>query len=382
MIDFSGYTAKAIEKAMLDQVPDHIDTREGSMIQTALGPVAWYLEGLYMTLGHVQENAYADTAAGEYLDLIVQQRGLFRNKAVPAVRKGIFNTTVSTGARFKTVNGGDSVIFLVGSRLTDHGDGYIYKMVCQTSGLAGNNYAGSLLPITAVPGLTSAVLGEIITAGAEEESDESLRSRYFETFRMEAFGGNIQSYRNEILAIAGVGAVQVYPVWNGGGTVLCSILGSDFKPALPALVQTVQNIICPPEEGETEPSANGYGKAPIGAAVTITTGSPLVLDIACEIDFVSGLQNGEEACRQQIEERIQEYLDAVNQTWGKPLAGYKVDYSVTVYISRIIYALLTISDIVNVSNVRINGSESDLRLIENADLQQVAVLGEVVINHG
>ena len=76
------------------------------------------------------------------------------------------------------------------------------------------------------------------------------------------------------------------------------------------------------------------------------------------------------------------YLDAVNQTWGKPLAGYKVDYSVTVYISRIIYALLTISDIVNVSNVRINGSESDLRLIENADLQQVAVLGEVVINHG
>ena len=155
-----------------------------------------------------------------------------------------------------------------------------------------------------------------------------------------------------------------------------------MDPALPALVQTVQNIICPPEEGETEPSANGYGKAPIGAAVTITTGSPLVLDIACEIDFVSGLQNGEEACRQQIEERIQEYLDAVNQTWGKPLAGYKVDYSVTVYISRIIYALLTISDIVNVSNVRINGSESDLRLIENADLQQVAVPGEVVINHG
>ncbi len=40
MIDFSGYTAKAIEREMLAQVPADLDTREGSMIQTAIGPVA------------------------------------------------------------------------------------------------------------------------------------------------------------------------------------------------------------------------------------------------------------------------------------------------------------------------------------------------------
>lgn len=67
MIDFSGYTREAIQKDMLDQVPDNLDKRQGSMIQTAIGPVAWYLEGLYMTLNQVQENAYADTAVGQAL---------------------------------------------------------------------------------------------------------------------------------------------------------------------------------------------------------------------------------------------------------------------------------------------------------------------------
>ena len=51
MIDFSKYTAKSIERDMLSQVPADIDTREGSMIQTAVGPAAWYLEGTYMLLG-------------------------------------------------------------------------------------------------------------------------------------------------------------------------------------------------------------------------------------------------------------------------------------------------------------------------------------------
>lgn len=50
MIDFSKYTREAIQKEMLSQVDTHIDTREGSLVQTAIGPVAWYLEGIYMLL--------------------------------------------------------------------------------------------------------------------------------------------------------------------------------------------------------------------------------------------------------------------------------------------------------------------------------------------
>lgn len=380
MIDFSGYTAKSIERAMLSRVPANLDTREGSILQTAVGPVAWYLEGLYMMLKQMQENAYADTAVGSFLDLVVQGRGLKRKLATCAVRKGSFDAEITEGARFKTINGADSVIFTTG-KLLSSGDGfYSYTMTCQTPGSIGNSYVGNLLPITAIPGLTSAVLGDIVVAGTENETDEALRSRYFETFQATAFGGNIPSYRKEILEIPGVGAVQVYPVWQGGGTVLCSILDDRFKPALPALVQQVQNKICPPESGETEPSANGYGVAPIGALVTITTATPLVLNISCDIEFVAGILDGGEIYKSEIEQKIREYLDSVTKTWGKPLKEYKVDYSVIVYISRIIYYLLTIPQIVNVTHVRINGLEEDLHLTETANLQQIPELGAVTVN--
>ncbi len=382
MIDFSRYTAKAIEKEMLSQVPDTIDTREGSIIQTAIGPAAWYLEGVYMLLDKMQDNAYAETAVGDYLDLIVQERGIMRKPAVAAVRKAVFNVPVASGAQFKTINGMDSVIFVSGPLLSSGSGFYVYSMTCQIPGTIGNSYVGSLLPITAVAGLTSAILEEIIVAGTEEETDEALRIRYFETFNVEPFGGNIQSYRNAILAIEGVGAVQVYPAWRGGGTVLCSILGDDFKPAISSVVQTVQDIICPAVDDGNIPSSNGYGMAPIGAAVTIVTGAALTLNITCNIEFIGGIQNGAERYQTDVEQKIREYIDTVKRSWGKPLKSHTIDYTITVYVSRIIYAILTIDEIVNVTDVLINGSGEDLDLVETAELQQIPELGTVVINGG
>lgn len=380
MIDFSGYTREAIQKEMLDQVDPGMDTREGSMIQTAIGPVAWYLEGVYMILKQIQDNAYPATAVGDSLDKIVQTRGLTRKLATAAVRKGTFNSVVPSGSEFKTINGADSQVFVTREKLSESGMEYVYAMQCKNAGTSGNNYSGNLIPITPVEGLTSAVLGDIIIAGTEEETDEALRSRFYDTFDVAAFGGNISSYKNEILSIEGVGAVQVYPAWNGGGTVLCSILGDDLRPALPATVKKVQDLICPAEDGGSNPSADGYGIAPIGAAVTITTGTALTLNITCDIDFVETMLNGVETYKDQIRQKIQEYLDTLCKTWGDPMKVHKITYAVTVYSSRIIYAILTIQDVVNVSNVKINGASGDLKLTETAALQQVPVLGTVVIN--
>lgn len=380
MIDFSGYTREAIQKEMLDQVDPGMDTREGSMIQTAIGPVAWYLEGVYMILKQIQDNAYPATAVGDSLDKIVQTRGLTRKLATAAVRKGTFNSVVPSGSEFKTINGADSQVFVTREKLSESGMEYVYAMQCKNAGTSGNNYSGNLIPITPVEGLTSAVLGDIIIAGTEEETDEALRSRFYDTFDVAAFGGNISSYKNEILSIEGVGAVQVYPAWNGGGTVLCSILGDDLRPALPATVKKVQDLICPAEDGGSNPSADGYGIAPIGAAVTITTGTALTLNITCDIDFVETMLNGVETYKDQIRQKIQEYLDTLCKTWGDPMKAHKITYAVTVYSSRIVYAILTIQDVVNVSNVKINGASGDLKLTETAALQQVPVLGTVVIN--
>lgn len=175
-----------------------------------------------------------------------------------------------------------------------------------------------------------------------------------------------------------MGAVQVYPIWKGGGTVLCSILNSDLKPAETELIKQVQELVCPPEDGGSEPSENGYGIAPIGAQVTIGTAEELILNFSCEIQFSAGTEAS--AYQSQVEEKIQEYIQGVCEEWGAPLKTRKVEYPVAVYIARIIAAILTIPEAVNVSNVMINGSGKDLILTETAELQQIPKLGKVEIN--
>ena len=157
MIDFSGYTREQIQKEMLSQVPKTIDTRQGSLIQTALGPVAWYLEGIYMLLAKIQQNAYAETAVGQALDYICEERGVFRKQAVAAVRQGTFDRTIPEGSAFKTINGANSVIFISGQQIAvvsrKEKTQYVYQLTCTTPGIIGNSYTGAILPITAIPGL-------------------------------------------------------------------------------------------------------------------------------------------------------------------------------------------------------------------------------------
>lgn len=381
MIDLSQYTKQAIEQEMLQQVDPGIDTRQGSLIQTAAGLAAWFLEGVYYSdLAHLQQNTTVETAVGDALDLLAAQRGLTRRQATPAVRQGTFNVQIPTGSQFKTINGAASLIFTSGTQISGSGSTWVYQMTCTTPGEAGNTYTGALLPITAIAGLTSATIGEIITPGSDEETDDSLRQRYFLTFDTASFGGNIAAYRNMILAIDGVGAVQVYPAYNGGGTVLCSILDAQLTPAESGLVEQVQNIICPSEDGGSSPSPNGYGYAPIGAAVTITTGSELTLDITCNIEFAASVPNGVEVYQSQIEQAIQTYISSVNASWGAALVSQTVSYPVVVYASRIIAAILTVENVINVTNLLINGSASDVHCTETAQMQQVPTLGTVTIN--
>lgn len=380
MPDFSDFTTQNILEDMLTQVDDSFDKGEGSVIGSALGPAAWYLEGVYEEISQVQQNAYAPTAVGDSLDLITEGRGIIRKPATPAIRQGTFNIAIEAGSRFSTINEEDSLIYDSGDLISGNGDTWIYEMTCETPGAEGNSYTGDLIPVTNIEGLISATLGEVITPGEDEESDDALRARYEASFQTPAFGGNISAYRNQILAIQGVGAVQVYPAWQGGGTVLCSILATDLTPASEDVIERVQGIICPPDTGDNTPSPLGFGFAPIGAAATITTAESVTVNVSATIETDPSASSDISSYKEQITANIQEYIDSVNAGWGNTLKGYTVEYPVTVYIARIIAAIITVSGIVNVSGVSINGQSGDLQLTETAQLQQVAALGEVTIS--
>ena len=370
MIDFSGYTYTALLQAMLSRVPDTFDKRDTSPIPTALGPAAYLLEGFYLSLDQVQRQAFVQTAVGQSLDYLAVLGGIARYPASAAVRLGIFNTSVPIGARFSTINGEDSINFTVSAATATANQ---YQLTAETPGTIGNDYTGPILPITPISGLTSAQITDILIPGDDEETDDELRARLITALTDRPFGGNVAAYREYILGIDGVGAVQVYPTWDGGGTVKCSILGADFQPASTELISTVQTAVDPEVN-----QGQGIGMAPIGAQVTISTAQEVDVDVAATVTLSPGYSL--EQVQPLVEAQIESYLATVCQGWGAAVTGTNVEYQANVYLARVVSAIISAAGVVNATSVTLNGGTADLILTQTGQTQQIPTMGTVTLS--
>lgn len=366
MIDFSNKTYRRLLSEQLARVPGTVDKREGSLAQTALGPEAYALEEAYMELDRMQKNAFALTAEGVFLDYKVAEAGLYRYPASRAVRLGAFDRDVPEGSRFSTGQGAEALIFRAGERI---GAGR-YRLVCDTPGAVGNDYTGPLMAVTFVEGLTSAELQDILIPGSNAEEDEVLRARYLEYLSNKPFGGNVADYRQNILSMEGVGGVQIYPTWDGGGTVKCSVLGADLFPASSVLVGAVQTALDPEVNGGL-----GHGLAPIGARVTVCT--PETAEVVVEAAVTPAAGYSVEQLTPDIEERVEACLEAARAAWDTPVVPRTTQYAVILYRARVTAAMLSATGVINVTGLTLNGKDEDLNFTETGALQQVPVLGAV-----
>ncbi|MCL1866153.1 MAG: baseplate J/gp47 family protein, partial [Oscillospiraceae bacterium] len=201
---------------------------------------------------------------------------------------------------------------------------------------------------------------------------------FFDSMRSLPTNGNIASYRSFILSQDNVGAVQVYPAWQGGGTVLCSILDGNYDPATPTLIEIIQNLVCPPEDGSTDPSNLGFGIAPVGAVATIGTATPLQIDVNMTVQLSSGVSLP--SVTPLIVQAIYDYFLSVRRSWGNALITNEIVYPVSVYIAQINALILQITGIVNVTGTTLNGDTSDLSLTQTGELQQIPVIGVITVN--
>ena len=90
--------------------------------------------------------------------------------------------------------------------------------------------------------------------------------------------------------------------------------------------------------------------------------------------------NGAVVYADEIRDAIAGYIADVAESWGNALRSRAISYNVTVYAARVIAAILSVPEVVNVSNLTINGASGDLQLTETSALQEIPVLGEVIIN--
>lgn len=336
---YENMTFESIMQRMLDAVPDTIDKREGSVVYDALAPAAIELQNLYIELDVVLNQTFIDTATGEYLERRCAERGIAKKEASSAIVQGVFKPEGINidGKRFRC---GDYTY------VSDAAG----KLTCETAGTAPNGNMGELIPIDYIEGLESASISEILIFGEEREDDETLREKFFLTVAEPAFGGNASDYKERTKAIEGVSACKVTPVWNGGGTVLLTVLGADYSVPTETLITKAQEEIT--------------GIAPIGHVVTVKGAEATTIDIVTTITYESGWTW--ESAGAYIEETIDEYFAGLAATWDE-------NENLIVRVSQIESRILNCSGVLDIQETTINGERAYIQL----DTDKIPARGSV-----
>lgn len=403
---FESKTYEALLASALSRVSSAIDKREGSMVMNGVAPSMAEVAQLYIGLDFVFTATYLLTAPREYLIKRAADRNMSPYPASAAVYRAEFNIEVPVGTRFSR----EDLNFVVTARMDTSEDtttGLSHQVTCETAGAAANDYAGTLIPIEYVDGLTHAELVELLVPGDDEEDTEVFRQRVLDSFQSQAFGGNQADYTEKVTAMDGVAAVKVHPVWNEdispsslipsdavttwyegivstldtdvaawltaiytaaklkkltvGGTVKLVILASNNAAPSDTLLEQIQTAVDP-----TQNAGEGLGLAPIGHVVSVVGVGQTAVNITLNLTYATGWSW----------DAVQSYVEDVIDTYFEELAGqWSSSEYLTVRISQIESRILSECSamITDIGGTKINGTEANLVL----DADSIPVRGTV-----
>lgn len=230
--------------------------KEQTDMAVRLYAAAAELESLYSYCDWAMNQSFPQTASGEHLDKHAALRGLTRKQARSA--EGILEFSLDAQRT-------EAVSVPAGTVCTDGGlvrfvtveDGVIPagESICRVAakaesvGESGNAaaYTVTRMPIAPV-GISACTNPQAFTGGAEEETDDALRTRVLQSFSRLPNGANAAFYEQKALADPDVAGVQVLPRARGIGTVdvVISAMGgvpdADTIQRVQADIQAVREI--------------------------------------------------------------------------------------------------------------------------------------------
>lgn len=398
---FEDKSYPALLKSALGRLPDSLDKREGSMLWDGVAPAMAELALLYLGLDFVLQAGYISTAPREYLLKRAQERGLAPKAASAAVFRAEFDCPVPLGSRFSC----EDLNFVVTAKL----DGLSYRAECEEAGRQANAYSGQLIPIDYIDGLGRADLVELLIPGEDEEETEAFRQRVLASFQTQAFGGNQADYREQVLAVPGVGGVKVHPVWNEnlrpaellpgpevqawaaanldslpeavaawlrsvyaaaadklltvGGVVRLVLLAADNGAPSAELLAQVQELLDPEQN-----AGEGLGLAPIGHVVKVEGVQLEPVNLELHLTYTPGWDW--ESAKSYVEAVIDAYFAELAAGWAE------ADF-LTVRISQIESRILAgcATMVADIGGTKINGREANLPLGPDSIPKRGGVIG-------
>lgn len=345
---------KSILADMKKYIGDEIVKSEGSLVHNALSALAYEIEKLYIQMDFIIEQSHAGTADLEHLEMIALDRAIVRKEATHAYVKAEFNVAIPIGSRFSLKGYNYKAVEVINDSL------HQYKMIVEETGAGPNSLRGDLIPIDYVEGLESAKVTELLVAGDDEESKESLYKRYLESFTSQSFAGNIAAYKEKFATIQGIGGAKIYPTWKGAGTVKAVLISSDYTAVSDYLIGQIRSEAVPAK-------GSGYGWAPIGHDLTIESVKEVVINVNTQITYAAGYSSSN--LSEKIKEKIKEYLKDIAKTWKD---GDEHTEAI-IYISRLESVILDVQGVLDVNNTALNKSSGNLTLHSD----EIPKLGEV-----
>ena len=350
-------TANEILTELLAAMPDSYQKTVGYPTHDLLAAVSLRMEGTDEEVAAMRAALDPENLAGGNLDRYVFPRsGLERRQATFAT--GTLTVTgtgtVQQGALFES---GGGIQFAASETVVITGEGQV-RVTCRVDGAAGNLPAHSItqMPVT-LQGIAACDNPEPTTGGYDEEDDAAYYARYLLKIRTPATSGNIYHYQSWALEVSGVGAVQVFPLARGPGTVDIVLIDSTGQPAPPDLVEQVQNYIDPGGTGE------GYGQAPIGAQCLVEAATGTEIDLSATVFKLDTAE--EETVTAGIKAAAGAYLAEI---------AFQQDY---VSLARITERILAVEGVRDLESLTLNGGTDNVHLDERA----CAVLGEVTLSY-
>lgn len=355
---FENKTFETILGDMLSYVSDanpDLDTRVGSIIYTALAPIALELETAYHEMDMILDETFLETASKEYLAKHGDQLGVKLNEATHSHFRGDFNVDVEVGSRFNSDKYNYEVISKI-SDPTDENQYYSFSLMCETAGAEPNDHLGDLTPITYVPGVSYAKLVSILIYGEDEEDTEEYRNRIQTHIQNPPVNGNIAQYDEWLNQYDGIGSFRTVSCWNGVNTVKLVILNPENKHASDELIAQVQKYFDPPTSTINDNTSDssypqgrgmGNGQAPIGSIVTVATVSEVPIVINCTLKLKEGYTTPV-----GVEESVQNYLNSII------LERDSIAY---MPISAAIYNAESVADVTSL-RITVNGTVMDTKV--------------------
>lgn len=367
-LNFKGY-----DQILSDMLADFAakgtnlsDMNPGSITLTIMEVLAARLDEGHYQAEQILNLFFVATTSGKYLDRRVAERGTTRKpgtKASGAVNASRstpapFGQLVEKGAAFETEDHAVQIVTTADATLDQGTTGVVIPAEAADVGKAGNLVAGTVLKqvgvaISLIEAVTVAAPG--LAGGADEETDEELRSRYLAVVGAPGTSGNKADYIKWAMEVAGVGGVYVLPLWNGHGTVKLFFLGTDKTPASQAVVDAAQVYIDP------DPGM-GEGKAPIDAVVTCVTAPAAAINVSASV-ALDGTKTLAEVSS-TFEADLVEYLKEI---------AYSQDTTARyTYIGALLHGVQGVTDY---SNLLVNGGTANITVNPGA----VAVKGTVTL---